>query len=74
MDNALTLHTTDASWAIKIKCNKQTNYKPNLPRTKMLEMSSRLTHEHFDFPSSTTNRKGPCLYDVVRPPTVMLSP
>ena len=31
-----------------------------LPRMMIFEISSRLTHEHFDFPSSATNRKGPC--------------
>lgn len=31
----------------------------NAPRTKVLEMSSRLTHEHLDFPSSATKRYGP---------------
>lgn len=31
----------------------------NAPRTKELEMSSRLTHEHLDFPSSATKRYGP---------------
>ena len=33
--------------------------KKGIPCTKVFEMSSRLTLEHLDLPSSATNRKGP---------------
>lgn len=38
-----------------------------LPLTMIFEMSSRLTHEHLDFPSSATKRNGPCPYPLIRP-------
>lgn len=39
----------------------------SLPLTMIFEMSSRLTHEHLDFPSSATKRKGPCTCPLIRP-------